>query len=109
MELKDLENESSTTAEMYEQNNCEVSVTNSSESEAKSRRTCWVSNENHVTPNFDLNSATTTVKTPKKVNFQSLDEVSKNSLSPSKLNIKIFSLLYKCFRSIPNLSYIFRS
>ena len=73
---------------MYEQNNCEVSVTNSSESEAKSRRTCWVSNENYVTPNFDLNSATTTVKTPKKVNFQSLDEVMENHRSPIKLNIE---------------------
>ena len=82
MELKDLENESNATAKMYEQNNCEVSVNNSSDSEAKSRRTCWVSSENYVTPNFDLNSATTTVKTPKKVNFQSLEEVMKNYISP---------------------------
>ena len=76
MELKDLENESNPDTEFYEQNNCNLAnVTNSSESEAKSRRTCWVSSENYVTPNFELDSGTTTVKTPKKVNFQSLDEV----------------------------------
>ena len=61
---------------MYEQSNCDLSATNSSDSGAKSRRSCWVSNENNITPNFELNSATTTIKTPKKVNFQSLDEVS---------------------------------
>ena len=80
VELKDLENESDNIVERYEQNNCDVSTTNSSDSGAKSRRSCWVSTENHVTPNFDLNSATTTVKTPKKVNFQSLDEVCDTSI-----------------------------
>ena len=80
VELKDLENESDNIVEMYQQNNCDVSTTNSSDSGAKSRRSCWVSTENHVTPNFDLNSATTTVKTPKKVNFQSLDEVCDSSI-----------------------------
>ena len=73
VELKDLENESNPETELYEQNNS--TTTNSAESEAKSRRTCWVSSENYVKPHFELDSGTTTVKTPKKVNFQSLDEV----------------------------------
>ena len=43
-------------------------------SKAKSRRTCWVSNEH--APNFEI-SSTTAVKTPKKVNFRSVEEVRK--------------------------------
>ena len=99
VELKDLENESDNIVEMYEQNKCDVSTTNSSDSGAKSRRSCWVSNENYVTPNFDLNSATTTVKTPKKVNFQSLDEVCdssiifKNTMKKSTQFFVIFSVI----------------
>ena len=75
VELKDLENGLSTTKE--HQQSLDVwdipkEHLKSDSSNAKSRRNCWVSNDHAQScePN-----TTTAVKTPKKVNFRSVEEV----------------------------------
>ena len=51
----------------------ETKVEDSSSSKAKSRRTCWTSDD--YRQDVDVTATTTSVRTPKKVNFRSVEEV----------------------------------
>ena len=75
LESIDLENDSITIEEQLENNDVwkvPTDTAGSSNSNAKSRRTCWVSND--PSPNVEMSSGEVP-KTPKKVNFQSVEEV----------------------------------
>ena len=75
LESIDLENDSITIEEQSENNDVwkvPTDTAESSNSNAKSRRTCWVSND--PSPNVEMSSGEVP-KTPKKVNFQSVEEV----------------------------------
>ena len=84
LESIDLENDSITTEEQSKNNDVwrvPSETSESSNSNAKSRRTCWVSND--PSPNVEMSSGDVP-KTPKKVNFQSVEEVSWQILPEDK-------------------------